>query len=460
MLKFKPVIEKVIEKLGIVKDELMNDLSDPELEQFRLRVGNSFDTMSRALSVATGGQIDKLGENGSTFQPKPLKKLLDMDVDETVKTTDEAVNPRKEEIERIKQEVTDAYEGFLDRDSAEIIDSVEELIIRGVAKRAGMSVDANTPEKITVPFIDEIKEAIIVQRENGDVVNNTDLSADQMELIEQLLGEAIDTYNNRATAYEYDQMTEAKGLELRERMTDVSKVGDDPREVLQQFIDSLPELMPERNVQQNDDEINAEIDRRIEEGILGEIPKAELTTQLATDYERKESEIDVLISQKVQSMIAEGKDIPNGVANGYIEENELTDDQILDMNRRTEEAVQSRPKDELIDELSTDYPHVNRDVIVGIIDKKVTELLESGVEIPNALELGYITDDQLGEPFVDDGTLTKAQIVDQLMSIQLTDNASEDERHRLKDLHELGEAKLKRLNRDELIEHLTFFLNN
>lgn len=49
---------------------------------------------------------------------------------------------------------------FLEIESDKLLDEHEDLVLRGVAKRAGLPVTETTPEKIDVAYINTIKEAI------------------------------------------------------------------------------------------------------------------------------------------------------------------------------------------------------------------------------------------------------------------------------------------------------------
>jgi hypothetical protein len=68
------------------------------------------------------------------------------------------------EGEQLRKEVTDILKGFADRDTDEIKDSLSDIQIRGVAKRAGFKVTDTEPEFITTEYIEQIKEKIISDR--------------------------------------------------------------------------------------------------------------------------------------------------------------------------------------------------------------------------------------------------------------------------------------------------------
>lgn len=70
-------------------------------------------------------------------------------------------NTKALEAEELQKEVNAVYEGFTERENDDILDSIPELVIRGVAKKAGLQVTQTEPEKINSAFVNQIKEAII-----------------------------------------------------------------------------------------------------------------------------------------------------------------------------------------------------------------------------------------------------------------------------------------------------------
>lgn len=77
---------------------------------------------------------------------------------EQVKTS-EAI-PSNDEEAQLNEIVSMAFDEFTDMDAPTIIETYNELIIRGVAVKAGIEVTATTPA-IDVAFIEQIKEAIV-----------------------------------------------------------------------------------------------------------------------------------------------------------------------------------------------------------------------------------------------------------------------------------------------------------
>lgn len=75
---------------------------------------------------------------------------------------------------------------------------------------------------------------------------------------------------------------------------------------------------------------------RIEEGINGEVPRGELALMLATDYNVSEDVVNGVIDTIIANYKEEGREVPNGVANGYITEGEQMD--AINAERKEREA--------------------------------------------------------------------------------------------------------------------------
>jgi hypothetical protein len=218
-LKNNEIVQRVIDKINALKLAIKKDLStDPELEPFLIRCENSLETMSRALNVAIGGEITQLSAHAGNgeFIPQPLTAVLDMSVKKGEKTNADDINPRQAEIDKIKAEVNDVYNSIIERESKDILESTDELILRGVAKKAGLNVDANNPETITVAFIDEIKAAIKSKKEIANKIaeakaGQTELTDEQKQKVEELFNASISYYVEKSG----EQMNDADVANLR-----------------------------------------------------------------------------------------------------------------------------------------------------------------------------------------------------------------------------------------------------
>lgn len=148
-------IKKAIKKIAVLREELKTDLA--EIPNLVIRADHTLETLSNGLLHIIG---ESPTNQSSTFTPTPITHVLGDDVTQQEKVDLKAITPTNADKEALKKQATEAYDTFLDRDSNVILESVDDLIIRAVAKKAGMDVTSTNPEKITVEFIESIKEAI------------------------------------------------------------------------------------------------------------------------------------------------------------------------------------------------------------------------------------------------------------------------------------------------------------
>jgi hypothetical protein len=95
--------------------------------------------------------------------------------------------------EELSLEVNAIYEGFTERENDEIIDSLTDLQIRGVAKKAGMEVTETKPERLTNSFIDEIKESIKKKAASQALIENPrKVLIDKIEATEKQVADIAD----------------------------------------------------------------------------------------------------------------------------------------------------------------------------------------------------------------------------------------------------------------------------
>jgi hypothetical protein len=161
--------QKVIDLLAETKKQLAPLLTRKEDEHHRLKLESDLQrniTYLSLLTTATDPSAsitpEKLGP-AKTIAGKPIV------VNERVKVED--LEPHAEKVQVLRNKVEAAYPRFLKMESQFILNEFEENVIRGVAKKAKMKVTAEEPEKITLPFIDEIKENIKLMAQRDQDMN-------------------------------------------------------------------------------------------------------------------------------------------------------------------------------------------------------------------------------------------------------------------------------------------------
>jgi hypothetical protein len=89
---------------------------------------------------------------GQTFE-EGKKQTVQTPV-EKVKTADQLA------AEELTRQVDTLLPEFLNIESGTLLDENPDMVLRGIAKRAGLPVTEEEPAKMSVKYIDEIKEAL------------------------------------------------------------------------------------------------------------------------------------------------------------------------------------------------------------------------------------------------------------------------------------------------------------
>lgn len=153
----KENIQEAIEVLKEAREKTSKLLTfNPAL---KVRTDNALDTLVNGLSHTIQGNVTHAG----TVQDfSPITHIFG----QKVANTTEAVIPVKielknEDVEQLRVRAKAAHATFLGRDNKELMDSLTDMEIRAVAVISGVEVSETEPKRITAPFIDKIKAAII-----------------------------------------------------------------------------------------------------------------------------------------------------------------------------------------------------------------------------------------------------------------------------------------------------------
>lgn len=148
-------LEQAIRIIEDANEKVCKLLKDHE--NLLIRSNHVMTTLANGLKHVHGSfpqvPLGSLDQGMSTFVVQPM-------VSARIMPQVEDSEPQKADIEDYKERVHKAYSSFLEREPKDLIDSLQEKEIRGVAKLAGMEVTPTEPEHISIEFIKEIKEAI------------------------------------------------------------------------------------------------------------------------------------------------------------------------------------------------------------------------------------------------------------------------------------------------------------
>ncbi|MCZ2085367.1 MAG: hypothetical protein LC112_13955 [Flavobacteriales bacterium] len=103
------------------------------------------------------------------------QKIEDVVKDKPATPSEQKVNLKEikekaadNEAEELKRQVDALEPLFLKIENDKLIDEHPDLVLRGVAKRAGLPVTEDTPEKIDSKYVQSIKDAIVAKQKLKD----------------------------------------------------------------------------------------------------------------------------------------------------------------------------------------------------------------------------------------------------------------------------------------------------
>jgi len=135
------------EVLGILKDHSDN---------IKALVNNRYNQMITALTVAAG-----VSDNSSTTITKtPLKKIAGRNLEAKPNNNVAAAAPAPKEVAKVTDQVNEAFDLFPSMQPADILTTFSDLVIRGVAVKAGMAVTPTEPAALNTPFVATIVTAV------------------------------------------------------------------------------------------------------------------------------------------------------------------------------------------------------------------------------------------------------------------------------------------------------------
>lgn len=123
---------------------------------FALRVDTVFNQLINSLGNTTGNIVS--AQKTSSFTPQPLTNVAGQKVNTANAEPLKLPTLEIDKAESFKEEIKLIHEGFLKRENIDLLDSLKEIQLRGVAKIAGVE-DYDT-DLIDGAFIQKIKDKI------------------------------------------------------------------------------------------------------------------------------------------------------------------------------------------------------------------------------------------------------------------------------------------------------------
>lgn len=145
------IIKNLEESRNVILEKYKKNLS------LCFRFSAVFTQLINLLNRNGGNAIEK---NASLFERSPLTKIFgkSITVEKNRKISLEALAPNDSELELFRDKIQLIYDSFLERETTELLNSLTEIEIRGVAKIAGIENFDKAP--IAGSFVEMIKQSI------------------------------------------------------------------------------------------------------------------------------------------------------------------------------------------------------------------------------------------------------------------------------------------------------------
>lgn len=148
-----------IEEIAAFRAKLGSILTE---EHLRHRCDSVLITLENGLRHMVDMPVIHAGDNTvKAFEPTPITHVLGQTVTPRTTFNEADITPDNEDVSALRREVEEAYKTFATRSNESILESLEDMTIRGVAMKAGVEVTSTYPAKVDAAFIDEIKAAIL-----------------------------------------------------------------------------------------------------------------------------------------------------------------------------------------------------------------------------------------------------------------------------------------------------------
>ncbi len=125
-----------------------------------LRFNSVFKQLANSLGGFAGGNFQKITNE---FIPKPLTNVIGKEIKESVSTKLNLKPIEVDEVEAFRNKIQSIYDSFLNRETTDLLDALEPIDIRGVAKLAGVKDFDKSP--VDGQLIEYIKKSILAKND-------------------------------------------------------------------------------------------------------------------------------------------------------------------------------------------------------------------------------------------------------------------------------------------------------
>lgn len=154
----KDKMSEVVQILNAVKTHIDSLLTEDEFQHHKIKLTSDLQRNIEYIALITGtGDV--------TSQPVSRLEPATTIAGEPIRFVGKAkafdVEPEEQAVTDLKGRVDMIYPSFVDMDSKDLRKNVDDIVIRGVARKAKMKgITKDSPAIIDIAFIDEVKLAI------------------------------------------------------------------------------------------------------------------------------------------------------------------------------------------------------------------------------------------------------------------------------------------------------------
>ena len=151
-------IQLTIEDLNNLNEIIQERHSDnPSL---CLRFNSVFKQLANSLGGFAGGSFQK---ESNAFVPTPLTKVSGQEIKEKISAKLNLKLLEVDEVEAFREKIQSIHDSFLSRETTDLLDSLEPIEIRGVAKLAGVVDFDKVP--VDGQLVEDIKKTITAKND-------------------------------------------------------------------------------------------------------------------------------------------------------------------------------------------------------------------------------------------------------------------------------------------------------
>ena len=164
------ILSEAIELLSEVHNKLSVLLID-DFPNLKLKSDNVLRVLINGFKVVNNQPIGDQTETLVTDFP-PITSMFGKEIDFQKTPEKKPFVIDKSEFDSFKEKIDNALSVFEAISEKDILETFDDFTIRGIAKIAGIEVTPTDPEKVTVQFVKQIKDALAAKETSDTEISN------------------------------------------------------------------------------------------------------------------------------------------------------------------------------------------------------------------------------------------------------------------------------------------------